>query len=74
MLFNLLQSILSILVFLIHATWRDVLRILENQNPKRLTPMESMIIADLVHFLRYISSKDRSSQLSFTDEGGVGTF
>lgn len=33
------------------TTWRDLLGILENQNSKRLTPMESMIIADLVHFL-----------------------
>jgi len=35
------------------TTWRDLLRILESQDSKRLTPVESMIIADLIDYLRY---------------------
>ncbi len=36
-----------------HARWRDLLRILENQDAKRLTSIEGMIVADLVNYLRY---------------------
>ena len=35
------------------TTWGNLLRILESQDPKKLPLVESMIIADLVHFLRY---------------------
>ncbi|NWG03556.1 MAG: hypothetical protein HXY44_11945 [Syntrophaceae bacterium] len=36
-----------------HARWRDLLQILENQDAKRLNPTESMIIADLIVYLRH---------------------
>lgn len=36
-----------------HARWRDLLRILENQDAKRLRSIESMIIADLIVYLRH---------------------
>lgn len=36
-----------------HARWRDLLRILENQDAKRLNSIESMIIADLIAYLRH---------------------
>ena len=36
-----------------HARWRDLLRILENQDAKRLTSIELMIIADLIDYLRH---------------------
>jgi hypothetical protein len=36
-----------------HARWGDLLRILENQDAKRLSSIESMIITDLVDYLRY---------------------
>ena len=35
------------------TTWRDLLRILENQDPKMLPFVESMIISDLIDYLRY---------------------
>jgi hypothetical protein len=35
------------------TTWGNLLRILENQDPKGLLPVESMIIADLIVFLRH---------------------
>jgi hypothetical protein len=34
-------------------TWRDLLAILEIQDPKRLPLIESMIISDLIDYLRY---------------------
>ena len=36
-----------------HARWRDLLQILENQDAKRLNSIESMIITDLVVYLRH---------------------
>jgi hypothetical protein len=36
-----------------HARWSDLLQILENQDAKRLNPTESMIIADLIVYLRH---------------------
>ena len=36
-----------------YARWRDLLHILENQDAKRLSPRESMIIADLIVYLRH---------------------
>jgi hypothetical protein len=35
------------------TTWRNLLQILESQVTKELPPVESMVIADLVEYLRY---------------------
>jgi hypothetical protein len=35
------------------TTWVTILRILENQDPKKLSFVESIIIADLIYHLRY---------------------
>lgn len=46
-----------------HARWKDLLRILENQDAKRLNSTEVMIIADLVSYLRYKLSKAGNPEL-----------
>jgi hypothetical protein len=50
------------------ATWGNLLQILESQGPKGLPPVESMIIADLIKYLRF--KLHESKQTRPSEKGG----